>query len=416
MDSFIINGRNKIYGSVKIDKAKNALLPIIAASVAVGGKCFLEDYPEYSDTNVMLEIVRGLGGEYKKVSGGVLIDTSNINTGRFPAELFKSIRASVFMLGAVISRCGYAEAVLPGGCSIGERPIDMHLKGLEALGVRITADGDRIRCDCKKLKGGNIDLPFPSVGVTENLIIAASVADGTTVIKNAAREPEVSDLIDFINLSGGRIRGRGRSVIEIEGVKRLKGVSFKPVPDRIETGTFMLATMLLGGEIEINDCNLQNILSIINKTENSACKIYSFNDKIYIKAKGTPSCVGKINVSPYPGFPTDAQSQTVAMLSVAEGESRLTDNVFPHRFGYVSQLNRLGADVRVLKNTAVINGVSGLHGAEVFAEDLRGGAGIVLACLKAEGRSVVHGVRHIDRGYCRFEEKLRGLGLDIIRM
>lgn len=416
MDKYIINGGNKTSGSVRIDRAKNSLLPIIAASVAVGEKCFIEDFPHYSDTETMLEIVRAMGGKYRKKNGGVEIDASGLSTGVFPPELFSKIRASVFMLGAVISRTGYAETVLPGGCNIGARPVDIHIYALNRLGVETKEENGRLVCRCEKMKGADMELPFPSVGATENAVIAASVAEGTTVIKNAAREPEIADVARFLNNCGAKISGAGSPVITIEGVKRLTGTDYLPLPDRIEAGTFLLATVLLGGETEITGCGIQNISAIINKTEHSACKLYSFNDKIYIKAKGMPERIRKIVTAPYPGYPTDLQSQTAAVMSVANGSGVLTETVFPSRFGYASQLKTLGADITVKGNSAYINGVKSLTGGEVYAEDLRGGAGLTLACLKAEGRSVLHGVEHIDRGYDRFEEKLSALGLDIKRV
>lgn len=415
MDRYIIHGGNRIEGSVKIDRAKNSLLPIIAASVATGGECFLEDFPHYTDTEKMLEIISAMGGRSRRADGGVYIDTSGINTGTFPSELFREIRASVFMLGAVIARTGYAEAVFPGGCKIGARPIDMHLGGLRALGVSTEETGDKLVCRCDRLKGARISLPFPSVGATENLMIAAAVAEGDSTILNAAREPEIKDLADFLVACGGKISGAGSSVIEISGVKSLHGAHFRPISDRIEAGTFLIATVLLGGEAEILGCGIQNILGIINKTENSACKIYTFNDKIYIKAQGKPKA-RRIYTSTFPGFPTDLQPQTAAMLSVADGESEITENIFPSRFGYAAELKKLGADIRTDGNRAMIRGVPRLFGGEVTAEDLRGGAGLTLACLKAEGVSTLNGVSHIDRGYDRFEEKLVGLGLDIRRI
>jgi UDP-N-acetylglucosamine 1-carboxyvinyltransferase len=338
-----------------------------------------------------------------------------LRTGVFPPNLFKNIRASVFMLGAVLHRLKRVEAIYPGGCNIGERPIDIHLDGLEKFGAKVKRYSDGFTCECDKLKGANIQMPFPSVGATENFLITASVAEGRTVIKNSAREPEVVDLAYFLNKCGAKINGAGNSEIVIDGVKKLKGTTYKVVSDRIEAGTYLLATVLLGGEAEINCCKMQNIFPIINKTENSACKIYSFNDKIYIKAKGYPKAVAKTVAMPFPGFPTDLQPQLVAMLSCAEGVSRIYDNVFPNRFAYVNQMLKLGANIQVQGNCAIVNGVRNLVGCEVEAEDLRGGAGLILACLKANGKSVISGANHVDRGYDKIENKLKGLGLDINR-
>ncbi len=416
MAEFITEGGRTVCGSVKISSAKNALLPILAACVAVGDKCTIRDFPSYKDTQSMLDIISALGGSFTLENRVAMVDTSGVKSGKFPFDIFKKIRASVFMLGAVISRVGYAEAVYPGGCRIGSRPIDIHLDGLRRMGCKITCDGDRFFCECDRLEGAEICMPFPSVGATENLMIAAATAEGGTVIRNAAREPEVVDLANFLNACGAKVNGAGNSTVTVEGVKRLCGCEYKAIPDRIETGTYAMLTMLLGGEIEISGDNIQNILAIINKTRNSACKIYSFNDKIYIKANGMPKGVGKITALPFPGFPTDMQAQAIALLSVADGESQVSDGVFPDRFACVGQLNKLGADISVKASTAFISGVKGLHAGNVVAEDLRGGAGLVMACLKAEGRSVISGAELIDRGYDGFENKLSALGLNIKRV
>ena len=416
MDKFIIDGGNRIYGSVRIDRAKNSLLPIICAAAAVDGRCFIEDFPTYGDTETMLEIITALGGAAVKENGGVAIDASGIKTGIFPGELFGRIRASVFMLGGVLARLGYAETVLPGGCRIGDRPVDIHLSALEKMGAAIKEEGGRLICRCDGLKGAKIYLRYPSVGATENVMIAASIASGVTEINNAAREPEIKDLADFLISCGAKIYGAGEKTIVIEGVKRLKGTSYRPIADRIEGGTFYLAAVILGGEAEICGVSAQNISAIISKTENSACKIYSFNDKIYLKCKGANKNPGLIRTGPYPQFPTDLQAQTAAYMSAAQGVGLLEDTVFPSRFGYVPELKKLGAKITVNGSRARIEGTEDLYGAEVAAEDLRGGAGLTLACLKARGRSVLRGVEHIDRGYDKFEKKLSALGLKIERV
>ena len=415
MDRFIIEGGRKVSGAVKADRAKNSLLPLLSAAVAVGGVCFFDDFPKYSDTDTMLEIITALGGKIRRADGGVYVDTSDINTGVFPAEAFCRIRASVFMLGAVIARTGFAETVLPGGCDIGERPIDIHISALEKLGVKVSSEGRRLYFKCQRLKGAKIDFPFPSVGATENAMIAAAVADGETVLNNAAREPEIKDLARFLNACGGKVVGAGSSTVRIVGAGKLKGIAFSPMRDRIEAGTFAVAAALLGGETEIEGVNAENIFSIINNIGFSACKIYTFNDKIYIKAKGSVKGVGKIVAAPYPAFPTDMQAQMAVLASVSECGGEISDEVFPHRFGYVKELAALGADISVSGNTAFIRGVKALRSGCVTARDLRGGAGLTLACLKAEGRSVLEGVSHIDRGYDGFDGKLRSLGLSVRR-
>ncbi len=415
MEKFVINGGRKAEGSVCVSRAKNSLLPIIAAAAVVGQECFIEDFPVYSDTETMLGIIGTMGGKFRRADGGVYIDASGLNTGVFPADLSVKIRASAFMLGGVAARMGRAEAVYPGGCKIGERPLDIHLDGLAALGIKTEKRDGRLICTCDKAVGGNAVLPFPSVGATENIMIAAAIADGETRITGAATEPEIADLAGFLNRCGAKIEGAGTKEIRIRGVKRLNGCSYKPISDRIEAGTFCLSVLLLGGEAEICGCEEENISSLINKTNNSACKIYYFNGKIYIKARGIPK-PADITVEPFPGFPTDLQPQTVAMLSVAKGDSVVTEKVFPQRFGYVKELAKLGADITVRGNAAYIRGVKGLVGGMVRAEDLRGGAGLVLAALRAEGRSVITGINHIDRGYEKMEKKFSSLGLDIKRV
>ena len=415
MDKFVVNGGKKICGSVKIDKAKNALLPIISATIAVEGDCRLRSFPEYSDTRVMLQIIKSLGGRYTEQDGDVIINTDALKTGVFPDALFKEIRASVFMLGAVLARTGRVEAVLPGGCNIGLRPIDIHVDGLSKMGARFDFCGERFSATCKRLRGAKICLPFPSVGATENLIISATQAEGETLISNAAPEPEVSNLVAFLRACGAEIYGEGTSTVRIVGGRRLRGKEFLPMSDRIEVGTYLIATVLLGGELEIKGGFLQNIFAIINKIGDSACKIYSFNDKIYISARGRPKALARTVADIYPAFPTDLQPQLVAMLSVADGVSEVYDRVFPQRFGYALEMNKLGADIRFDGKCATVRGVKSLVGSNVCAEDLRGGAGLLLACLKAEGVSVLNGAHHLDRGYSRIENKLNSLGLSVKR-
>lgn len=415
MDAFVIEGGRKLYGEVKIDCAKNALLPLISAAAAIGGKCFFEDFPKFTDTEILLSIIKEMGGDFQKRDGGVEIDSSCMNTGVFPEKLFKTVRASVFMLGGILARFGYARCPLPGGCRIGERPINIHLDALRQMGAEITEEDGFVSCRAEKLIGAKIVLPFPSVGVTENIMIAGCFAHGDTVIENAAIEPEVMDLKKFLNACGGRVISKGRTFF-VEGNKRLKGISYCPIPDRIEAGTFLYAAALVGGEVVLNAFPEKNICSFVRKSGNNACKIYAFNGNIYINAKGTPFSAAQIKAMPYPAYPTDMQSQTIALLSVSNGESVIEDGVFPSRFASAEQMKKLGADIRIDGGRAIINGVKGLRGSDVVAEDLRGGAGLVLACLKAEGRSVVKNAELLDRGYECFEDKLSLLGADVKRI
>lgn len=415
MQSFVIEGGKKLYGSVKIDSAKNSLLPLISAIAAIGEKCTLQNVPRYSDVEVLLSIIAEMGGTVKRYGDVVEIDSSSLSTAVFPKEAFEKVRASVFMLGGILARFGYAVCPMPGGCKIGERPVNFHLDCLKQMGAEIRTKGEIFFCRADKLKGTELTLPFPSVGVTENITIAACFAAGETVINNCAIEPEVIDLVRFLNECGADVKIKGR-VIRIVGKKRLKGITYKPVKDRIEAGTFVFATLLNGGEVEICSPLEKNIYSFLRKMGNNACKIDTFNDKIYIKAKGTPVKAVSLQAKPYPGFPTDMQPQAVALLSVANGCSYVNDSVFSHRFAYVGELNKLGANIAIRESGAVIRGVKKLHSAHVVAEDLRGGASLMLACLKAEGTSVLEGVEHVDRGYFRLDEKLRLLGANVKRI
>ncbi len=415
MDAFEICGGEKLYGSVKIDFAKNSLLPLISASVATGSTVCFPSFPNYRDTEVLLSIAEHGGAKVERKNGGVKIDSSSFCRGVFPDKLFREVRASIFMLGGVLARLGYAECPLPGGCRIGDRPINLHLEALEQMGANIRCDGEKVVCRADGLHGAKIVLPFPSVGVTENVMIAACLADGDTEIHNAAIEPEVMDLKNFLNECGGKIATRGRTFY-IGGVKKLTGCEYTPIKDRIEAGTFLYATALVGGEVVINCVPEKKICSFVAKSGNNACKIKCFNGNIYISAKGTPFSCTKISTSPYPGYPTDMQSQVVALLSVAKGESIVSDTVFPERFACVEQLKQLGADIKVKNGCAIVSGVRSLKGARVKAEDLRGGAGLVLACLKADGLSAVENAELIDRGYAAIEDKLSALGAKIKRI
>ena len=417
MEKFIIEGGRKLYGKVEVQSAKNSVLPLIAGSIMSGGKTYIENCPKLTDIIVMCEIIKRLGGKTRFDGETLIIDTENLNSWQLPSDLTCQIRASLFMVGPLICRFGLASMSMPGGCKIGERPIDIHIESLRKMGAIIKEDGEII-FDGRRIEGSTIDLRFPSVGATENLMMSAVRAKGITIIKNCAKEPEIVDLQNYLNSLGAKVKGAGSDVISVEGVKGkfLKEVKIKPAPDRIETGTFMFAVASVGGEIEIESKYLQNLKVLLKLFENNACKLYADNDKICSMRVDKPfNGFGKIKVGPYPQFPTDLQPQLVACASSSIGLTAVEENVFPERFSYCSQLSKLGAKVDVYGNLCLVEGGK-LHGAEVVSGDLRGGASLVVGALSAEGISEVKNVSHIDRGYYKLEEKLSKLGAKITRV
>ena len=332
-----------------------------------------------------------------------------------PSSLAKELRSSVFMLGSVVSRFGRARIAYPGGCDIGLRPIDLHLNGLRRLGVCVSEGGGYIDCSCDKIEGAEVVLDFPSVGATENIILAAAKAKGTTVIRNAAKEPEIVDLQNFINRMGGKIFGAGTATVRIDGVKKLGGTEYTPVSDRIEAGTFLIASAMCGGEVSLKNADADNLSSLLHKLREISCKINTKNDKIYIRS-GRRLSPKLVETSPYPGFPTDLQAPMTALACICEGSTVIVENLFETRFKHVPELIRMGADVTVRGRSAFVRGVGSLKGADVVAGDLRGGAALTLAAISAEGLSTVTDLSHIDRGYSDFEYKLRGLGARIRRV
>lgn len=416
MDKFIIEGGRKLYGRTEIQAAKNTVLPLLAASVLTDEQVTIRDVPAISDVENMLHILSELGCKISRTADSVMIDSVNAVSHEIPARLTKELRSSVFMLGSVLTRFHRAKISYPGGCDIGLRPIDLHLSGLKRLGVKITEENGYITCSADKLVGADILLDFPSVGATENIILAAVRAEGTTVIRNAAKEPEIVDLQKFLNAMGGRVRGAGGGVVVIEGVEKLKGVNYEPIKDRIEAGTFLIAAASCGGEIEINGVPEENIAALLHKLRENGCKIHIKNDKIVLRSDGSPIAADLIETMPFPGFPTDLQAQYSALSCTARGTTLVVENLFETRYKYAAELRRMGADVTVRGRNAIIRGVERLHGASVTAGDLRGGAALVLAALKAEGESSVIDLSYIDRGYADFEYKLKKLGARIRRV
>ena len=415
MEKFVIEGGRPLYGEIEIQSAKNAVLPLLAASVLTEERIVIHNCPRITDVLNMAQILEELGCKTSFTDGALTVDPSDAANHEIPAALAKELRSSVFMLGSVLSRFGRARIAYPGGCDIGLRPIDLHLGGLRRLGVRIEEEGGYINCTCGKMRGADIVLGCPSVGATENIMLAAVKAEGTTVIRNAAKEPEIADLQNFVNRMGGRISGGGSSTVVVEGVKSLHGAEYTPVSDRIEAGTFLIASAMCGGELALKNARAENLSALLDKLREISCKIHAIDDKIYIKS-GARFSPKLIETSPYPGFPTDLQAPMTALACICGGSTVVVENLFETRFKHVPELIRMGADITVRGRSAFVRGVPRLHGADVCAGDLRGGAALALAAISAEGRSTVTDLRHIDRGYSEFEYKLRGAGARIRRV
>ncbi len=416
MDNYIIDGGERLYGKVEIQSAKNTVLPLLAAAVLTDEPVKIRGVPAINDVENMLRILTEVGCTIKRQKNCAVIDSANAVSHEIPTRLTKELRSSVFMLGSVLTRFHKAKISYPGGCDIGLRPIDLHLNGLKRLGVEISERDGFIHCEAKKLVGAEILLDFPSVGATENIILAAVKAEGITVVRNAAKEPEIVDLQKFLNAMGAKVRGAGSGTVIVEGVKKLRGVDYTPIGDRIEAGTFLIAAASCGGEIETDGVPPENIAALLHKLRENGCKIRIKNDKIVLSSNGRLKSVGLVETTPFPGFPTDLQAQYASLCCVTDGATVIVENLFETRYRYAAELKRMGADITVRDRTAIIRGVKKLHGAYVTAGDLRGGAALVLAGLAAEGQSTVANLAHIDRGYADFEGKLRKLGAKIRRI
>lgn len=415
MEKYIIEGGRPLNGEVEIQSAKNAVLPLLAAAVLTEQKVVIHKCPRITDVLNMVQILCELGFKTHFQGEELEIDGADAANHEIPAALAKEMRSSVFMLGSVIARFGKARIAYPGGCDIGLRPIDLHLSGLRRLGVKISEDGGYIDCKCEELCGAEIVLDCPSVGATENIMLAAVKAKGRTVIRNAAKEPEIVDLAGFLNRMGAKVEGAGGAVITVEGVAKLNGVEYTPISDRIEAGTFLIASAMCGGELLLKNTDADNIASLIHKLCEISCKIHAEDDKIYIRSERRLS-PKLVETSPYPGFPTDLQAQMTALACICEGSTVIVENLFETRFKHIPELIRMGADITVRGRSAFIRGVKTLKGADVFAGDLRGGAALTLAAISAEGLSSVSDLSHIDRGYSGFEYKLRRIGARIRRI
>ena len=412
MSKLIIQGGKKLEGEVQISGSKNAALPIIAGTVLIKGKTTLYNVPNIQDVQTMFEIIKDIGGKVTKKNNKIIIDTSKIHTYEIPENLMRKMRSSVILAGAIIGKYKKANFSYPGGCEIGSRPIDLHLKGFEKLGINIKEEYGEIICEADRIMGTQIHLDFPSVGATENIILASCLAEGVTVLTNAAKEPEIEDLVKFLNKAGAKIKGAGTDRVEIIGVKKLTEVSYNIMPDRIEGGTYLVAGAITGGNLKVTNLNSNHIEPILNKLEEAGCILKIEKNTVEINAPKRIKAVD-IKTMPYPGFPTDMQSIFGALLTTAKGTSIITENIFESRYKYVQELNRMGAKINVEGRTAVIKGTKRIQGASVVASDLRGGAALVLEALVAKGVTQVDNVHYILRGYENIVDKLKNLGAKI---
>ncbi|GAB4406360.1 MAG: UDP-N-acetylglucosamine 1-carboxyvinyltransferase [Thermodesulfovibrionales bacterium] len=415
MDKLVIKGGKRLKGEIEISGAKNAALPIMVASILSSGESLISRVPDLVDVMIMGRLLANLGAGFHFESGRAIINTAEINNHVAPYDLVKTMRASVLVLGPLLARIGRATVSLPGGCAIGARPVNLHLLGLEKMGAAIELDRGYVIASAKRLRGAEIYLDIPTVTGTENLMMAASLARGATVIENAAKEPEVVDLANALNSMGARIRGAGESTIEIEGVDELRPLSYSIIPDRVEAGTFMTIAGITGGDILIKDCMPEHNEALIAKLNEAGLTIEKHGTAL--RVRGPESVRSRdIKTMPYPGFPTDMQAQFMALMSIADGTSAIVETIFENRFMHVAELRRMGADIDIEKNVATVRGVQKLKGADVMATDLRASASLIVAALAAEGETIIHRIYHLDRGYERIEEKLRGLGAIVERV
>ncbi|OGA34454.1 MAG: UDP-N-acetylglucosamine 1-carboxyvinyltransferase [Betaproteobacteria bacterium RIFCSPLOWO2_12_FULL_64_23] len=416
MDRLLIRGGVPLAGEVRISGAKNAALPIMCAALLSGGPLRLGNVPHLRDVTTLLNLLGGMGVAVSLDEKlGLELDAGRLHTPLAPYELVKTMRASILVLGPLLARCGEARVSLPGGCAIGQRPVDLHIKGLQAMGADIRVEHGYIIARAKRLKGARISSDLVTVTGTENLMMAACLAEGTSVIENAAREPEVVDLANCLKAMGANIEGAGSDMITIEGVSALAGAGHRIMPDRIETGTFLVAAAATGGSVRLRNTSARILEAVIDKLREAGAKITAEDDAIALEMDGPPMSVN-LRTAPYPAFPTDMQAQFMALDCIARGTAVLTETIFENRFMHALELQRLGADIEISGNTAVVKGVPQLDGATVMATDLRASASLVIAGLVARGETVVERIYHLDRGYECIEEKLSQLGARIKRI
>ncbi|MCU1285564.1 MAG: murA [Acidobacteriales bacterium] len=420
MDKFVIRGGNPLLGTVRISGAKNAALPAMAAAILTDEPVILENIPDVRDIQTERKLLMSLGAEvelgYGRAHHRTTINCKNLSTNPEAAyEVVKTMRASTLVLGPLVARMGTARVSLPGGCAIGARPIDLHIKGLEKMGAVITQEHGYIEAKTDRLKGAQINFDKITVTGTEDLMMAATLADGETIMENCAREPEVVDLADLLNKMGAKIEGQGTSTIRIKGVSKLHGAKHRIIPDRIEAGTFIIAGALTGGDLMVSGCDPRHISALLQKLEECGVKIRTTGDGVRVMSDGNLQAAD-VNTEEHPGFPTDMQAQFMALATQAEGTSIITENIFENRFMHAQELVRMGANIKIEGRRAIVRGKTQLSSAAVLASDLRASASLVLAALVADGETIIDRVYHIDRGYENIEEKLRGVGAQMKRI
>jgi len=417
MSRFIVRGGQRLSGTVKVHGAKNSVLPIIAASIlATEGQSIIYDVPLLDDVITIGKVLQSIGVNISYDQERAIIDAKHIESCEAPYDLVRQMRASFLVMGPLLARCGEARVALPGGCAIGTRPIDQHLKGFESMGATISLGQGYIEAHVNgRLKGAKIYLDVASVGATENIMMAATLAEGTTIIENAAKEPEIVDLANYLNAMGAKVRGAGTGLIRIEGVEKLRGAEHTVIPDRIEAGTYMIAAAITGGDVYVEGAIADHLKPVISKMQEMGVDIQTDENGVRVTTPGKLRAVD-VKTLPYPGFPTDMQAPMMALLLVSEGTSIVTETVFENRFMHVDELKHMSADIKVEGRTAIVTGGARLTGAKVCATDLRAGAALILAALAAEGESEITGAHHIDRGYMNIAEKLQALGADIQRV
>lgn len=415
MEKIVINGSNPLYGSVEISGAKNAAVAIIPAAAMCGfGKCIIDNIPNIEDVNKLIRILRNLGARVTKINNTLIVDSSNLKNHSANGEDVQNMRASYYLIGALLGRFKKAVVDLPGGCSIGDRPIDQHIKGFEKLGADIKIQHGAVVAEADKLVGANIFFDVVSVGATINVMLAACFAEGVTVLENVAKEPHVVDVANFLNLMGANIKGAGTDIIKITGVKKFKGCSYSIIPDQIEASTYMMAVAACKGEVLIKNIIPKHLESVSAKLIEMGVTICEYDDSIKVKNDGVLKGVN-VKTSPYPGFPTDVQQIIGVLMSIAEGTSIISESIFENRFKYFDELKKMGVDAKIEGRAAIINGVPNLTGCKLKATDLRAGAAMIIAGLVAEGETEILSIDHIDRGYPDIEKKFRNLGANIYR-
>jgi len=416
VQKLLITGSGPLHGEIKAAGAKNAALPVIAASLLSAEPLHISNTPAVRDIDTALQLLELLGCKVQRNDTELTIDSSQVHSVRAPYELVKTMRGAILMLGPLLARFGEADVSLPGGCAIGSRPVNEHIAGLEAMGAEISIEAGYIQAKAQRLRGAHFAFDIPSVTATENLMMAAALADGTTILENAAMEPEIEDLANLLVAMGGRVVGAGSSVITIEGVAKLHGAAHRVPPDRIETGTFLVAAAATRGSVRVVNTNPNFLQHVLSKLEATGMALSWGEDWIALDSQGRRPLAVNVSTAPYPAFPTDMQAQFMALNALAEGTATVVENIFENRFMHVAELQRMGADIELQGHTAIVRGREGLQGAQVMATDLRASASLVIAAMAAEGETIIDRVYHLDRGYANIDEKLVGLGAIIRRV